>query len=113
MVGLPLEAFVETQISFRNSERLTTLRVDRREGMDEEEGEEGEEIELLGAGGGVSKNGGAGGVDRSGAATPTPFALSTVPSAGQTPSRQVSSRDVPMTDAGLAKVDDRDRMDTS
>lgn len=81
--------------------------------MDEEEGEEGEEIELLGAGGGISKSGGVGGVDRSGAATPTPLVLSTVPSAGQTPLRQVSGRDVPMTDAGPVKMDDRDRMDTS
>ena len=81
--------------------------------MDEEEGEEGEEIELLGASGGVSKSGAVGGVDRSGAATPTPLVLSTVPSAGQTPLRQFSSRDVPMTDVGQAKVDDRDRMDTS
>lgn len=82
--------------------------------MDEEEGEEGEEIEHPSStgGGGASAGGrlatgnGNGG-DRSGAATPS--ALSTVPSAGQTPLRMV--RDVGMADTPSVK--DEDRMDTS
>ena len=76
--------------------------------MDEEEGEEGEEIENPTPGGGVGKLGGSTG-DRSGAATPLP--LSTVPSAGVTPLRQV--RDVSMMDAPSLKVEEADRMDTS
>ena len=76
--------------------------------MDEEEGEEGEEIENPTPVGGIGRLGGSTG-DRSGAATP--LALYAVPSAGQTPLRQV--RDVNMTDAPLGKVDETDRMDTS
>ncbi|KAF8424892.1 tho complex subunit 7 [Tirmania nivea] len=84
---------------------------DRREGMDEEEGEEGEEIENptpVGGIGGSGKSGGSTG-DRSGAATP--LAMSTVPSAGQTPLRQ--ARDVNMVDPPSGKVDEADKMDTS
>jgi len=75
--------------------------------MDEEEGEEGEEIENPTPVGGIGGSGRLG--DRSGAATP--LALSTAPSAGQTPLRQV--RDVNMVDAPSGKVDEADRMDTS
>lgn len=83
--------------------------------MDEEEGEEGEEIEHLG----VSTNTGssttrlASGGDRSGAATPSAMSsMSTVPSAGQTPLRQV--REVSMVDAPVKGLEDStDRMDTS
>ena len=95
--------------------------------MDEEEGEEGEEIEHPGAtpsglssntGGRLSSSGLGG--DRSGAATPSGMSMSTVPSAGQTPLRQV--RDVSMPDvttitSGSVTVkserEDVDRMDTS
>lgn len=79
--------------------------------MDEEEGEEGEEIEHLG----VSTTSSstvrlASGGDRSGAVTPS--AMSTVPSAGQTPLRQV--REVSMVDAPVKGLEDStDRMDTS
>jgi len=79
--------------------------------MDEEEGEEGEEIENPIPGGGISGSGrpGESTGDRSGAATP--LALSAEPSAGQTPSRQ--ARDVNMVDAPPVKVDAAESMDTS